>query len=144
MSLVEGIQRLNGNVVTYSRAGGGAGSILLIETDARIELWLWCYWKIKKSNKVLATADDDTTAVVGKIAVAAKQLEGRKVCKVEMDPSCFDLHIFFDEEYELIVNCESQPEGETYLLNNWELAIVDENVNYSVTCNFTIKKESYR
>ncbi len=51
MNIEERIQRLNGNTVTYSRAGGGAeSSILLIKSDANIQLWIWCYWEIKKSN----------------------------------------------------------------------------------------------
>lgn len=42
----------------------------------------------KKSGMILANAaaDDDTTAVIRKIAVAAKQLEGKRINKIELAP----------------------------------------------------------
>jgi hypothetical protein len=92
-------------------------------------------------GRLLATADDDTTANVGKIAVAAKQLEGRKITRIELTPLCYDLHLYIDDEYELIIKCEGQPEEEKYPLNNWELSIKELMVHYSVTCKFTVMQE---
>ena len=40
----------------------------------------------KKSGMILANADDDTTAVIRKIAVAAKQFEGKRINKIELAP----------------------------------------------------------
>lgn len=143
ITLQNNIKKLENTITNYSRSGGGAGSILLIEADTNISLWIWCYWEIKKSGVILANADDDTTAVVGKIAVAAKQLEGKRIIKTEMDISCYHLHITFEEDYELLVFCESQPPEEPYPLNNWELSIKNLNITYLVTCNFTIKQDIF-
>lgn len=142
--LLESCLKLENGIVTYSRAGGGAGSILLIATNTNISLWVWCYWEIKKSGTILANADDETTAIVGKIAVAAKQLEGKRICKVQLGPLNYDLHIFLEDDYELVINCESQPEGEGNSLNNWELSFEDLDITYIVTCDFTIRQDSFR
>lgn len=142
--LFENCIKLENSIITYSRAGGGAGSILLITTNADISLWIWCYWEIKESGTILANADDDATAIVGKVAIAARQLEGKKINKVELDPIYYDLHISLEGDYELIINCESQPEGEDYPLNNWELSVEDLDVTYVVTCNFTMEQDIFR
>lgn len=142
--LLESCLKLKNGIVTYSRAGGGAGSILLIATNTNISLWIWCYWEIKKAGTILANADDDTTAIAGKIAVAARQLEGKKIKKVELDSSCFDLHVFLEDDYELAINCESQPEGEEHPLNNWELSIEDLDITYLVTCDFEMMQDTFR
>ena len=112
---------------------------MLIETEKNNSIWIWCYWEILHSGKILATADDDTTANVGKIAVAAMQLEKKRIEKIELAPLIYDLHIFIADEYELKINCESQPKGEKYPLNNWELLIKNLDIHYSVTCNFTVR-----
>ena len=142
--LLDSCLKLKNGIITYSRAGGGAGSILLIATNTNISLWIWCYWEIKKAGTILANADDDTTAMVGKIAVASRQLEGKRISKVELAPLYYDLHIFLEDDYELVINCESQPEGEDYPLNNWELSLEDLNITYIVTCDFKIRKDTFR
>ena len=134
LQIEQSIQKLIGNNIEYSRAGGAVGSILLINTENNNSIWIWCYWEILHLGRLLATADDDTTANVGKIAVAAKQLEGRKITGIELTQPCYDLHLYIDDEYELIIKCEGQPEEEKYPLNNWELSIKELMVHYSVTC----------
>lgn len=45
--------------VTYSRAGGGAGSIWLITFENEVSIMTWCTWRIEQNGKVLATSTDD-------------------------------------------------------------------------------------
>ena len=141
LSLEESLQNLIGNTIKYSRAGGATGSILLITTDYNSSIWVWCYWEILYTGKILATADDDTTENERKIAVAAKQLEGKRVIRVELVPLIYDLHVYIEDGYELIINCESQPDGEDYPLKNWELSMKYLNIHYSVTCKLAVIKE---
>ena len=141
MEIEENLQKLEDSNIIYSRAGGGAGSILLIKAENKNAIWIWCYWEILHDGEILATADDDTTAVVGKVAVAARQLEGKKIKRIELTPPYYDLHIYLDDNYDLIINCESQPEDEDYPLNNWEL-MMNDNTTYCVTCDFSIIKET--
>ena len=63
----------------------------------------------------------------------------KRIEKIELAPLIYDLHIFIADEYELKINCESQPKGEKYPLNNWELLIKNLDIHYSVTCNFTVR-----
>ena len=135
------LKQFEGNVVTYSRAGGGAGSILLIKSQNNISLWIWCYWEISHYDDLLATADDDTTAIVGKIAVAARQLEGKVIKWIKIDPDYYHLRLGFDDNYELFVGCESQPPEEEFPLDNWELYNQNTKINYVVGCDFSIREE---
>lgn len=134
---------MEGTIVNYSRAGGGAGNILLIESEMNFSLWIWCYWEIEKSGVMLANANGDTTAVTGEIAVAVRKLEGKRVLKVETDPTWYHLHIIFEDDYELFVYCEQQPDDESQPLNNWEFAVKNLDINYVITCDFSIKQEKY-
>ena len=138
LPIEESIHILKGDNIKYSRAGGAAGSILLIETENSNSIWIWCYWEIYHSGRLLATADDDATANVGKIAVAAKKLEGKRIEQIELSLIKYDLIVYFADDYRWIVNCESQPDGEKYPLNNWELIIKKLNTQYFVTCNFIV------
>ena len=136
------LQKLQGNRINYSRAGGGAGSILLIETEGNNSIWIWCYWEILHFGSIIATADDETTANIGKVAIAAKQLEGRIINRIELNTHTYDLHLYIDSEYELIVNNEAQPDDEHYPLNNWELIVSEVKKRYFVTCDLTVIQEN--
>ena len=142
--LSKSVQMLRNSTIYYSRAGGGAGSILLINTNNNLSLWIECYWEIKHKGIVIATADDDTTAVVGPIAIAAKRLEGRKIHRVELAPYTLDLELFIEDDYVLSIVCEPQPDEDDNLNNNWDFSIIDSNITYCVTCNFTVLQEQYK
>ena len=142
--LSKSVQMLRNSTIYYSRAGGGAGSILLINTNDNLSLWIECYWEIKHKGIVIATADDDTTAVVGPIAIAAKQLEGRKIHRVELAPYTLDLELFIEDDYVLCIVCEPQPDEDDNLNNNWDFSIIDSNITYCVTCNFTVLQQQYK
>ena len=118
LPIEESIHILKGDNIKYSRAGGAAGSILLIETENSNSIWIWCYWEIYHSGRLLATADDDATANVGKIAVAAKKLEGKRIEQIELSLIKYDLIVYFAD--------------------NWELIIKKLNTQYFVTCNFIV------
>lgn len=50
-----------GTEVTYSRSGGGVGSIWLIKFNNKTNLWVNCSWRIEHNGCVLATVNDDAT-----------------------------------------------------------------------------------
>ena len=101
-------------------------------------------WKLRIKGIVIATADDDTTAVVGPIAIAAKQLEGKKIRGVELAPYTLDLELFIEDDYVLSIVCEPQPDEDDNLNNNWDFSIIGSNITYCVTCNFTVLQEQYK
>ena len=76
------IQDIKGQIVTYSRAGGGAGGILLITFANDNSIWIWTYWEIWKNGTLLACVNDDITAITGTVAKAALALEDQTVLEV--------------------------------------------------------------
>jgi hypothetical protein len=130
--------------VTYSRAGGGAGSIISIKLNGKdnslYALWIECDWRIEYKNKVIATSADDIEPITGLIAKSVKMLEGKIVDSVKMTPF-YDLRINFSDGFCLNIFCifSYTYEFET----NWYLAIPEQNLAYEITNYFKIKKGSY-
>lgn len=90
-NLENDINLLLGQKVTYSRTGGGAGSILLIKFENDCALWAWRYWEIIKGNQLIACSEDDDTPITGVMAVAARQLEGTVLEYLYMDDTTYQL-----------------------------------------------------
>jgi len=126
--------------VTYSRAGGGAGSIISMELNNTNALWIECTWRIETKNKVVVTSADDIEPVTGLIAKSVKMLEGKIVDSIEINPF-YDLCIHFTDGFCLRIFCifSYSCESET----NWYLAIPEQNLTYEITNHFEIKEGTY-
>ena len=48
--LIKTLKKLLGTKVTYSRAGGGMSSILLMKFSNCLSLWCWRYWEISQRD----------------------------------------------------------------------------------------------
>ena len=138
------IDKLIGRKVLTSRAGGGAGSILLIETEGESFFFIWCDWRIEKGDHVISTSLDDTTAVTGPIARSAKLLDNKAILSIEMTKQ-YDLTIKFEEEYCLKLFCliSCSRSEESVLDCNWELSFPDEDLSFEITNNFEIQTSKY-
>ncbi len=129
--------------ITYSRAGGGAGSVIVIDLkkdDLEYSLWISCAWRIENKNQIIATSADDAKAVTGLIAKSAKMLEGKVIDSIEISPY-YDLRIYFSDGFCLNIFCIFSHTSETD--SNWWLAIPDKDLSYEITNNFKIKKGKY-
>ena len=130
--------------VTYSRAGGGAGSIISMELNNKdnllYALWIECAWRIENKNKVIATSTDDIEPVIGLIAKNVKMLEEKVIDSIEVNPF-YDLCINFTDGFCLRIFCifSYSCESET----NWYLAIPEQNLTYEITNHFDVKKGTY-
>ena len=129
--------------ITYSRAGGGAGSIISMELNNKnliYALWIECTWRIENKNKVVATSADDIEPVTGLISKSIKMLEGKIVDSVEVNPF-YDLCINFTDGFRLRIFCifSYSCKSET----NWYLAIPKQNLSYEITNHFEIKQGTY-
>lgn len=137
--------KLNSSKVVNSISGGGAGSILSIDFDNTYDLFIYSVWRIEKNEKVLATSADNTEALVGKVAQAAKYLEGKKVKSWELSKQ-FDLTIDFDDGSSLKIFCDvsysSTDDGGTYD-TNWELGVPLEDLYFKINNYFTIETGKY-
>ena len=131
---------LIGQQVNYSSCGGGNGSILLLETNSKDCIWAWGYWRIYKGDTVLGCSEDDDTPITGKMAVAARQLEGSKIKDVILDKDTLDLSLLFENScrWDIITSYNEQSS-----LCNWEYWIKGINLCYKITSILTIEAKHY-
>lgn len=130
--------------VTYSRAGGGAGSIISMELRDRDNtlyvLWIECAWRIESENKVIATSADGIEPLIGLVAKSVKMLEGKIIESIRLTPF-YDLCINFTDGCCLNVFCIFSYDYEFEI--NWYLAIPNQNLSLEITNHFKIKKGKY-
>lgn len=135
---------INSNV-TYSRAGGGAGSVLLIQFDkegSAYSLFIACTWRIENGDKVITTSADNTTANTGPMAKGVRLLEGQKVLSVQMN-KFYDLTLKFENDLRLKLFCDLTPTNVYSSDANWDFSVIHEDKVFEVTSNFEIKKGKY-
>lgn len=127
-----------GSQVFYSRTGGGASSIWLIQFENTASLWINCSWRIEHKEYVLATDNDDATAVTGRMAKSVKRLEGCVLLDYKLSPQN-DLTLFFTKGYccRIFANISSfEGKDEEKCMKNWEYCIEKLNVCLCVTNRF--------
>lgn len=116
---------INSNV-TYSRAGGGTGCVILIklgEQDLIYSMFINCAWRIEKGDAVITTSADDTTAKTGPMAKGVRLLEGLKVLSVNMS-NFYDLIIKFENDMCLNVFCDINSTNILLASQNWDLSVM--------------------
>lgn len=145
MDISQLLQYSVGSKVFYSRTGGGASSIWLIQFENTASLWINCSWRIEHKGYVLATENDDATAVTGRMAKSVKRLEGCRLLGYELSPQN-DLILFFEKGYccRVFTNISSfEGKDEKKNMKNWEYCIEDLDVCVCATNHFHIIKEKY-
>ncbi len=132
---------LIGQRVNYSCCGGGASSILLLETNNKNCIWGWGYWEIYKDGTLLSTSEDDETPITGKMAVAAHQLEGSIIKDVTLDEDTLDLSILFDNNcrWNILTIYNEQTSKD-----NWDFCIPNKNLCLKITSHLNIEITNYR
>ena len=138
MDLESSIQEIKGQSVTYSKAGGGAGGILLISFANDDSIWIWTYWEIWKGGTLLATVNDDITAITGPVAKAAHALEGLTVEDVYLED--VNLMLTFSQGYVLKVFCEYEDMDDSA---NWEYWIPSKDKSYTISSKLEIEEGTY-
>ena len=132
------IQGINGQTVTYSKAGGGAGGILLLSFANDDSIWIWTYWEIWKDGILVATVNDDITAVTGPVAKAAHALENLTVVEVYLEKT--NLMLTFSQGYVLKVFCEYEDKDDSA---NWEYWIPSKDKSFTITSRLEIEEGTY-
>ncbi|GHV45426.1 hypothetical protein FACS1894180_7950 [Bacteroidia bacterium] len=143
--LIKYLNKTVQSTVTYSRAGGGAGTIIcmdFINNDMKYSLWVDCTWRIIKGKKIVATSMGNIAAVKGTIAKGAKIFENKKVLSVDL-LNYYDLHIVFENNLELYVFCDISNPNAYGFKQNWDFSVIHKNLSYTITNNYTIKKGKY-
>lgn len=137
------LQTLIGKCVVSSNTGGGASSVLLLKFDNDNAIWAWRYWEISCGEELVSCSEDDDTPVIGKMAVAANMLKGKRVLDVKLVEENLNLGILFNENYELWLYTEKENCKELLSLNNWEYEMPSLNLCYIVTSQVRIEMSEY-
>lgn len=137
------LKKLINQKVVKSSAGGGAGSILVVEYEDTSYLFIWCAWRIEQGEKVIVTSSDtiepteSNESPNGLIGEKSPILEGKKLISVQLTPQ-YDLEMSFDEEYKLRIFCDIGYSRDDYNVN-WELNLPTENISIEITNHFEEK-----
>lgn len=139
--IVETLKSLIGQKVIYSRAGGGAGSILRQEYQDGVCIWSWSsYWEIKQREVMIACADDeDVRPTVGVIAVGAKMMESKRLLGFDIDDA-LSLALFFEDDIDYIIY---PLKYDDIYLNNWQITVKKHNIVYCLNNDLKLMTEPY-
>lgn len=137
------IQNIVGKHVTYCRAGGGAGSIILMDLEeSMFTFWINCAWRLHCQGKILTGSNESTRAVTGKIARNVRKLEGKIIQEVSLSPY-YDVHIKFIDGYELFIFCDITPGYPSDTMSNWSFSIPPKDISYDITKRIRIEMSTY-
>lgn len=129
-----------GETVTYSRTGGGAGSILVIEFEDKNYYTIGCDWRIEYNGAIITTSWDDGTPLIGYMNKNAERLIGNKLLSFEIFDH-YDLKLYFENGFVVNVFCDNikycSVEDSIYY-SNWELSIPDKNLVGIITGHFNL------
>ena len=140
--LIKTLKKLLGAIVTYSRAGGGMSSILLITTSNHLSLWCWRYWEISQCNVLLSTSEDDDTPITGTMAKAASLLENKSISGFMLDTvNEYQLWLCFDDDLDLILFPEYE-KRKCFKHVNWELVDSEHKCSYIITAQLKLIKKT--
>ena len=141
--LIKTLKKLLGARVTYSRAGGGMSSILLMKFSNCLSLWCWRYWEISQRNVLLSTSEDDDTPITGTMAKAASLIENKSVIGFDLDPeNGYQLWLCFDDDLDLILFSEYEKRKRFKRVINWELEDNPCKRSYIITSELKLLKNT--
>jgi len=131
--------------VILSKSGGSAGSLWLIDFENKTSFYIYCTWRIEHNNKVLATSNDDSTAIVGLLTRSVRELEGNKLISFNLTEQ-YDLTLNFENDYSVKVFCDisySETDKGGVYDTNWDFSIPDRDLVLSINNYFKVKIGKY-
>lgn len=141
--LIKTLKKLLGTKVTYSRAGGGMSSILLMKFSNCLSLWCWRYWEISQRDILLSTSEDDDTPITGTMAKVACLMENKSVIGFDLDPeNDYQLWLCFDDNLDLILFPEYEKRKRFKRVINWELEDNPCKRSYIITSELKLIKNT--
>lgn len=133
------LKSLLGKVVKNSRSGGGNVSILLQIYENDVSIWSYYYWEISQRERLIATSEDDTTAITGPVAVAAKMMEGKRLLGFQLWWN-LTLCLFFEDDIDYVIF----PQESENKYDSWEICEPADDAVYELNKNNKLIKRSYR
>lgn len=140
--------QLEGALVVKIIAGGGNGSILLMEIQkGHIEyiIYIYCVWRlfVFDSKRTIIGWNDDLTDLDSNSIKQLKSIENSFISNVKINEHG-DFVLSFDNESKLSVFCDITSDGEkAELEDNWTLCDTVQNVCYNFNNRFNIVTTKY-
>ncbi|MCR9262576.1 MAG: hypothetical protein NXH86_00375 [Flavobacteriaceae bacterium] len=132
--------------VTKVIAGGGNGSILLIDFETRIEkyvIYIYCTWRLTLKINALSSSVDNLENPSSLSVVELKKLVGDTIIEISAN-ELGDFSIFLKSGKRLDVFCDiTSTDDSEENRENWTLCNINKNECYSYTHRFDFYKESY-
>lgn len=145
MNIEEIIQPTINSKVISSMSGGCVGSLWLIDFENNTHFYIYCVWRIEHNNQVLASSNDDSTPVTGRLTTSVKELEGSKLLSFKISKQ-YDLTLNFDNNYCVKIFCDvsysATENGGTYD-TNWDFCIPENDLVVSISNHFKVKTGKY-
>ncbi|GAB2025731.1 hypothetical protein [Lactovum odontotermitis] len=141
------LQKLIGQKVVKSCAGGGAGSVMEVDFSDDSYFFIWCTWRIEQGGEVIVTSADTIApsgyndSQNGFIGEKVPLLIGGEVVDVKLSP-LNDLELLLSNEYRLRIFCDISYSRDDYA-HNWEFNIPTKNLSIEVDNHFEIKESPY-
>ena len=135
-----------GKTVNYSRTGGGAGSILVIEFENKTFYTINCTWRIEYKGTVITTSWDDGTPLIGCMNKNVEKLIGKKLLSYELSPQ-YDLKLYFENDFVANIFCsiiEHDPEEDSTYNCNWDFRIPEQDIIGYITGKYKIFYTKYQ
>ena len=133
------LSTINSKVI-LSKSGGSTGSLWLIDFEYKTSFYIYCTWRIEHNNQVLASSNDDSTAIVGRLTRSVKELEGNKLISFNLTKQ-YDLTLCFENDFSVKVFCDisySQTDNGGTYDTNWDISIPDRDLVISINNYFNV------
>lgn len=145
MDITKTILPIINSKVVSSKSGGSVGSLWLIDFENGCSFYIYCAWRIEHDNQVIASNNDDSTAITGLITNSVKKLENKKLISFSLTEQ-YDMTLIFEDNYCVKVFCNvsysATENGDDYD-TNWDFCIPNQNLVISVSNYFNVRTDSY-
>lgn len=145
MNIQDLMSRSIGKTVTYTRAGGGAGSIWVIKFEDKSFYMIGCNWRLECNGTIITTSWDDNTALVGHMNKNAEKLIGNKLLSYEIGEH-YDLKLYFENDFIVSAFCdvlERCSEEDSIFYANWDFCVPDLDLVGIITGHFKLVYTKY-
>lgn len=135
------LETLQGSKVSKVIAGGGNGSIIIIDIDNKYSLYILCDWRLITNDDVIVTSYDDSDVKHGKIPIYLKKLHKEVVKKISII-NRYDINIEFQNETILTIFSNNNKSSNT-IDENWSFVDIENNISYNLTNEFVYSSTKY-
>lgn len=145
MNIQDLISKSIGKTVTYTRTGGGAGYIWVIEFEDENFYTISCNWRLECNGTIITTSWDDNTALIGHMNMNAERLIGNKLLSYEIGEH-YDLKLYFENGFVISAFCdvlERCSEEDSIFYANWDFSVPSQNIVGIITGHFKLVYTRY-